>query len=149
MHFKTNDFTQLIFAGEVPPNAMYSLLTDVWKVGPNLTMSLLNHFGGHIWDTYNAVSQLATRKEKFRASGVWDASAPMDILDALETFEKTEHEQRVKDVLKSLAVDGFVPLAKNPLHDPVARKISEKNIGGVVKEGSAIVGLPETVWNGE
>ena len=128
---------------------MYSLLTDVWKVGPNLSLSLLNHFGGHIWDAYNAVSKLNIRKEDFHPAGVWDASAPMDILDALETFEKTEHEQRVKDVLKSLAVHGFVPLAKNPLLDPVARKISEKNIGGVVKEGSVIVGLPKTVWNGE
>lgn len=151
LHFKTNDFTQLIFAGEVPPDEMYHLLRKVWKVGPNLSLSLLNHFGGHIWDTYNAVSQLATRKEKFRASGVWDASAPMDIAEALAlTDGNDEDRKRMKETLIQLAQNGFVPLHdNNPLHDPVARKISEKNIGGVVKEGSIIVGLPDTVWNGE
>ena len=149
MYFKTQDFTKFIFAGEVPPNDMLTLLTDVWKVGPNLSMSLLNHFGGHIWDTYNAISELKVRREDFEPTGVWDVSAPMNILETLETFQKTEHEQRVRDVLKTLAIDGFVPLTTNPLHDPVARKISEKNIGGVVKEGSVIVGLPESVWNGE
>ena len=126
---------------------MYSLLTNTWKVGPNLSMALMDHFGGHIWDTYNAVSKLAIRKENFDPSGVWDPSATMEILDALESFENTDHEQRMRDSLKLLAINGFVAFAKNPLHDPVARKISENNIGGVVKEGSIIVGLPDTVWN--
>jgi hypothetical protein len=122
-----------MFAGEVPPNAMYSLLTDVWKVGPNLTMSLLNHFGGHIWDTYNAVSQLAIRKENFDPSGVWDASAPMDILNALKSKDgNDEDRKRMKDTLILLAENGFVPLFDDPLDDVVSRKISEKNIGGFV-----------------
>jgi hypothetical protein len=147
LHFKSSDFTDLIFCGEVPPNQMYSLLTNTWKVGPNLSMALMDHFGGHIWDTYNAISKLAFRKENFDPSGVWDPYAPMGIIDALESFEKTDHEQRMKDSLKLLAINGFVPLAKNPLRDPVARKIGENNIGGVVKKGSIIVGLPDTVWD--
>jgi len=113
-------------------------------------MSLLNHFGGHIWDTYNAVSQLATRKEDFHPAGVWDASATMGILNALKLKDGNEEDRkRMKETLIQMARNGFVPLLDDPLDDPVARKISEKNIGGVVKKGSVIVGLPETVWNGE
>ena len=130
---------------------MYSLLTDVWKVGPNLSLSLLNHFGGHIWDAYNAVSKLNIRKEDFHPAGVWDASAPMELAEALTLTEGNDNDRRrMKETLIQLARDGFVPLHdNNPLLDPVARKISEKNIGGVVKVGSVIVGLPKTVWNGE
>jgi hypothetical protein len=149
LHFKTGDITKLIFCGEVPPNQMYSLLTNTWKVGPNLSMALMDHFGGHIWDTYKAVSDLAIRKEKFRPSGVWDPSAPMEIAEALAMKDVNyQDRKRMNEMLIQLAQNGFVPLHDNkPLLDPVARKISENNIGGVVKKGSIIVGLPDTVWN--
>jgi hypothetical protein len=111
-------------------------------------MALMDHFGGHIWDTYNAISDLAIRKEKFRPSGVWDPSATMEILNALKLKGETpENRIRMKESLIQLAENGFVPLFDDPMDDPVARKISENNIGGVVKEGSIIVGLPDTVWN--
>ena len=133
---------------------MYNLLTDVWKVGPELSISLMEHFGGHIWDTYNAISELNITKAKFRPTGVWDSTATMGILNALDfkdsdSDNNDEDRIKMKETLIQLAHDGFVPLYKNPLQDPIARKISENNIGGVVKEGSVIIGLNENVWNGE
>ena len=55
LKFKTVDITDFIFAGEVPPYKMYELLTTRWGVGHNLAVTLIDHYGGHI---YNIVSQL-------------------------------------------------------------------------------------------
>ena len=91
--------------------------------------------------------KLAESKDDYNSSGV--CGATRGILNILETFEKTEHEQRVKQVLKSLAIDGFAPLLRDPVNDLVAREISKNNIGGVVEKGYLIAGLPKTVWNGK
>ena len=111
---------------------MYSLLTEKWNLGPNLSLALMNHFGGHIWDTYNAISQLSNKLNNFDPAGVCSASVLMEILDSIESFENKDDKKRVIDMLPCLAINGFVPLEHNPFHDVIVKKLSENNIAGVV-----------------
>ncbi len=53
-----------------------------------------DHFGGHIWDTYNAISELAIRKENFDPSGVWDPTAPMEIAEALAMEDGNDEDRK-------------------------------------------------------
>lgn len=55
------DVTQFIFAGEVPPNIMYRLLTEEWKMGPYLASLFIACFGGHIWNCSLALRMIEYR----------------------------------------------------------------------------------------
>ena len=49
------NFTSYIFAGEVPPNEMYKLLTNEWKIKSEMAILLIDVYGGHILDVYRAL----------------------------------------------------------------------------------------------
>ena len=49
------------------------------------------------------------------------------------------------EALRQLAVTGFIPI--DDYDDPIASVISANSVGGVVMEGSPIIGLPEGVWD--
>jgi hypothetical protein len=148
LQFNSSNFTKLIFAGEVPPNEMYKLLTNEWGVGPHLAEALLDHYGGHIWDCYNAVGELArVGHEDFEPHVGFGVAAAANVLDVLAYKEgSVEDRKRMKVLLRQLAEHGFAPLTGDPYDDPVARKISAMNVGGVVSMAGTVIGLPRSVW---
>jgi hypothetical protein len=54
--FNITNLTRTIFAGEVPPSSMRSFLTGSVGMGPHLSTRCMESYGGHIWNTYNAMS---------------------------------------------------------------------------------------------
>ena len=58
--------------------------------------------------------------------------------------ESEGDRERMRDALRQLATTGFYPIKRRT--DPVARVISENNVGGVVKLSSKIIGLRRDVW---
>ena len=52
----------------------------------------------------------------------------------------------MREALTQLAVTGFYPL-KLADTDPVAKVLSENNVGGVVKESSQVIGLRWEAWD--
>ena len=55
LNFNIFDFTDYIFAGEVSPNEMFRLLTNEWKIESDFAIALVDVYGGHIWDVYQAL----------------------------------------------------------------------------------------------
>ena len=43
---------------------MYELLTEKWKVEPNVAVFLINIYGGHIYDVNKAFKRLYLQKKK-------------------------------------------------------------------------------------
>ena len=63
--FNTDDFTNYIFSGEISPKSMYELLTEKWGIDPYLANILIDFYGGHIYDVYEALLRLYRGKENF------------------------------------------------------------------------------------
>jgi hypothetical protein len=140
--FSINNFGKFIFAGEVSPKDMYQLLTTKWGVGDRLAVTLIDHYGGNIWDVYQALIRLSKEREDFYAVDPLTSSQIIKCLNWKGNQDR-DHEKMV-EALRQLAVIGFCPI--NEYDDPIANVISANNIGGVVMKGSVIIGLPKEVW---
>ena len=140
--FSINNFGKFIFAGEVSPKDMYQLLTSKWGVGDRLAVTLIDHFGGNIWDVYQALIRLSTEREYFYAV---DSLTSSQVIKCLKWKGNLDigHEKMV-EALRHLAVTGFYPI--DEIDDPIAKVITANNVGGVVMKGSVIIGLPNEVW---
>ena len=117
---------------------MYKLLTTQWGVGEHLALALIDHYGGHIWDTYLALKELKLKRDAFFAM---DQQPGQGVLKCLKWEGDKE---QMKRALRQLAEDGFFPLADQ--HDPIAEVISKYDVGGVVQRRSTTIGLPSDVW---
>jgi hypothetical protein len=137
--FNLKDITKFIFAGEVPPNEMFRLLSEEWKLSEDLSLALLSLYGGHIWDIYQALMRLREPKKDFY---LFDANLSANIRNC---FKDEIKEEEMKVALKQLAESGFLPLQDR--EDPIAKVISKNNVGGVVSRTALNVGLPESVWD--
>jgi hypothetical protein len=65
LKFSLSNLKKIIFAGEVPPDEMFKLLTSEWKIESNLAKSLIDIYGGHIWDVFNSLEELEEMKCDF------------------------------------------------------------------------------------
>lgn len=130
---------RFIFAGEVPPKDMYTLLTTQWGVKHNLAVALIDNYGGHIYDVKLALERLKAEKSDFISMYPEMKRNVNQCLDC-----KDVDEQSIIDTLKRLAIDGFVPLKKPD--DPIARIISKYNVGGVVQDISVPIGVRKDMW---
>ncbi len=144
--FKTGEFSEFLFMGEVPPDKMYELLTEVWGMRENLAIAFMEFYGGHVYDCFKAINKLALQKEKFRAETIYMGSHE-GITRTLEKFEGTKHEKKAKEYLTALATHGFL-VPRKIWTNPIARFLSEKNVAGMVTNDGVTVGLRETVWTG-
>ena len=138
LRFNLQNLNQIIYAGEIAPNDMYKLLTEEWKLSSKLATILINIYGGHIYDIYQALQDLESMGKQF---------SPLDSFlssNVQKCLKWNEDKDLIIDVLKQLANSGFYPLEE--ADDPIARIISENNVGGVVRKNSLIVGLNEEVW---
>jgi len=117
---------------------MYKLLTTKWGVRDSLALALIDHFGGHIWDTYLALIRLNSNREEFIAL---DPQLGQDVLKCLKW---EGNKEQMKMTLRQIAESGFSPLIDQD--DPIAEVISKNNVGGVVKSGCKVIGLPFDAW---
>ena len=140
--FNTVDLTGFIFAGEVPPNKMYELLTTRWNVGHNLAVTLIDHYGGHIYDILLQLKELNAKGETYCSGSQMQADS---VLKCLKFDGDKAH---MRELLTQIAENGFAPLSDKD--DREAEVISKYNVGGLVQKGMAtVIGLPDDVWVGK
>jgi hypothetical protein len=137
--FNLGDITKFLFAGEVPPNQMYKLLTEEWKLSENLSLALISVYGGHIYNIYKALIRLREVKKDFY---IFDANLSSNIDSCFDC--KINKKQLIK-YLVQLSENGFTPLKKR--NDAEAEVLSRYNVAGVVVNSALNVGLPKSVWN--
>ena len=111
--FNLNNVTTTIFAGEVPPLDMLDLLQNKWGMGSNLAEAFVNVYGGHIQLASFGVSDLALNREDFMPRH----ALPVDVYEGIVQCIEAENSGRpemngIVDILRMLAVRGFVPLLK-------------------------------------
>jgi hypothetical protein len=140
LSFNLKDITEFIFAGEVPPNEMYKLLTDEWKLSNNLSLALISLYGGHIWDIYQALMRLRESKEDFYP---FDANLTSNIAKCFKNGG--EDKELLINTLKLLSENGFSPLKEDD--EPVSEILSKHNVAGVVMKTALNIGLPKSVWS--
>ena len=135
LEFVTADITDFIFAGEVPPSKMYELLTTRWGMGHNLAVTLIDHYGGHIYDIVSQLEYLNRQGEDF----VTVSQAQTD--DVQRCLDFDSDKKRMRELLTQIAKKGFAPLSKR--QDREAEAISKYNVGGLVQlQGATVIGLP-------
>ena len=136
--FNPEDITKFLFAGEVPPNEMYKLLTEEWKLSVNLSLALISLYGGHIYNIYKALMRLREMKSRFYP---FEATLSSNIA---KCFKKEVDKEILISTLKSLSETGFSPLVD--IDESVAEVLSRHNVAGVVIKSSLNIGLPDSVW---
>jgi hypothetical protein len=57
LKFNIKNFTEFIFAGEIPPNKMFELFTTQWGMGENMALAMVDFYGGHVWSALNAIKK--------------------------------------------------------------------------------------------
>ena len=78
MNFNIEKFTGFICA-EIPPKDMFQLLILVKWASVWLAVAIIDVYGGHVWDAYQALDRLSTRKGKF-----WALDSRMNQVPGLE-----------------------------------------------------------------
>ena len=137
LSFSSNVINRYIFAGEVPPNAMYELLTGKWKMEPNIAMAFIDYYGGHVYDVYDALCRLCESGETFK---LYDTDLSSDVRSCLEwKGSGPKDPEHMRQALTQLVHTGFYVLKSR--NDPIAKIISKHNVGGMVKESGKIIGL--------
>ena len=137
--FNLEDINNYIIAGEVPPNEMFKLLTEEWKLSEKLSIALISLYGGHIWDVYQTIDRMRVMKENvFLFNSI-------DFANIGRCFKEGIDNAYVVRTLKQLAETGFVPLEDRD--DPIAKIINKNNVGGVVAKSAMNIGLPMSVWD--
>lgn len=140
--FNIDNFGRFIFAGEVSPKDMYRLLTSEWGVDDSLATTLIDLYGGHVWDVYQALQRLLRDKKNFWAL---ESHLSSKVIKCLNWKGNQDGDrEKMVDALRQLAVKGFCPI--QDIDDPIANVISANNVGGVVMKSSVIIGLPRDVW---
>lgn len=125
--FRIEDFTSFIYAGEIPPKDMYDYLQRY--------RAFIDHYGGHVWDMHRALISLSQRWEKFQAL---DSRMSNTVAKCLKWKGDKECDNlNMRQVLRQ-PIEEF--------DDPIAKVISENNVGGVVSLPSIVIGLRDEVW---
>ena len=135
------DLTGFIFAGEVPPNKMYELLTTRWGMGHNLAVALIDYYGGHIYDILRKLLESNSKEDSLIPGSTMQADGVIRCL-------KFDGDRRhMRELLTQIAEKGFAPIRAREDCDAVV--ISKYNVDGLVQRESAkIIGLPDDVWMG-
>ena len=133
------DLTGFMFAGEVPPDKTFELLTTRWGVGPNLAATLIDYYGGHVYDIYLKLQELSS------TGGSFGPGIQMNANNVQKCLKYAVDKQHMRELLTQLAEKGFAPLKR--VTDREAEIISKYYVGGQVqKERSKVIGFPDEVW---
>lgn len=141
--FNTSNLTATLFAGEVPPADMRTLLRDTWDLGPRLSDVFLAFYGGHIHMASQALHKLASHLDDFKCFSVAPDGAAGATAAALGSGNSSNERIKARDLLRSVAQRGFAPVSEEG--DSSAQALARANLGGLVKCESLVVGLPESV----
>ena len=153
--YNTEHISKTVVAEEVPPAVMKDELVRTWGCGEHLATALLSMYGGHVLHASAAVYELATSLEPALMKGIGAvgsvASAPALCLGestlkaaGVAALQWEEMRARVKEALRALVLNGFVPLDSE--EDKVAEILSLANVGCVVSEGAVAAGVPPGAW---
>jgi hypothetical protein len=143
--FNTTNLTATLFAGEVPPADMRTLLRDVWGLGPRLSDVFLAVYGGHVHIASQALPRLASQLDAFKCASV----APDGIDDAIAAAlgsSSSSERSKARTMLHSVAHHGFAPVQM--VGDPTAHALARGDLGGLVSSVGLVVGLPDSVRGG-
>lgn len=130
---------KFFFAGEIPPGEMMKLLVEEWKLTSHSAAILVDLYGGHIFNAFQALYRLKERRDHFFA---FDASLFSNVA---KCFQVGVDEIRLVQTLTQLVEQGYAPLEVE--NDPIAEVLSKYDVAGVVKEAELNVGLPTSVWD--
>jgi hypothetical protein len=137
--FDRSDIQHLIYAGEISPDKMFSLLTEQWGVGVDLAASLMDHFGGNIYDIYLQLSELGWKGMRY-CPGFHS-----QLESVLQCLSDGGDRVRMRELLTDVAEHGFSPVHDST--DAVAQVICKYNVAGLVRRQQAtVIGLPDSVW---
>ena len=132
LDFNIDHLSKLMFAGEVSPKDMMRLLIGEWGVKEHLAKALVNHYGGHIYNTYVAITNLKYEKSML---------IPLNPILSQNVYYCLNHASEHPDIigtLSLLAEKGFVPIEQ--LDDPIAQILSEHDVAGVIIESGNVMG---------
>lgn len=108
--FNLNNFSGFLYAGELPPGEMLLLLEKRWGIGKHLACALVAHYGGHVWETYQALGMLCGPTSQAKRVGL-DPLKSSDVQECLAWQPRADDDRaRMRDVLRELAFRGFVSL---------------------------------------
>lgn len=137
--FDKSDVQHLIYAGEILPDKMFSLLTEQWGVGADLATSLIDHSGGNIYDIYLQLSELGRKGVRY-CPGFHSQSDSV-----LQYLSDGSDRVRMRELPTELAEHGFSPVHDST--DAVVQLICKHNVAGLVRRQQAtVIGLPDSVW---
>lgn len=143
--FNTSNFTRVLFAGEVPPAAMRTLLEGEWGLGPRLSDVFLGFYGGHVHMVSQALDGLERGLDDFKFGDVVPGGASGAIASCIH--EAGPDTDAMLAVLGGMAGQGFAAVPF-PM-DARAQALARENVGGLVQtEGSVVVGVPESTMRG-
>ena len=134
--FNQDNINGLIFVGEVLPDKMYGLLTTRWGMGHNLAIAFIDHYGGHIYDIYRNLRELAKKGEMYTAISATQTNSVRMCL------AHDGDKKRMRELLTQIAEKGFAPVSH--FNDPEAAVIGQHNVGGLV-HSNEVIGLPHHV----
>ena len=141
--FNTTNFTDVLFAGEVPPAAMRQLLVQRWGLGPRLADVFVAFYGGHVHMAALALEKLGQQLDEFNCEEV----APSGVLSAIvDCIEGEGGGGPMAAMLRALAVRGLAPVSSEA--NAQAQALSLANVGGLVTTSSRVAGLPQGLRSG-
>ena len=138
--FNTLNLNGIIYAGEVAPKDMYTLLTERWGLPTKLALQLMNNYGGHIYNTYQALTRLHKCHLNGKPFVAFDSDLSARVVTCLNLSLKTKMPQ----VLQALATTGFCGIDDS--ENELVKIITECNVGGVVRSDCAVIGLNPDLW---
>jgi hypothetical protein len=142
--FNTANLTGTLFAGEVPPERMQSLLREAWGLGPRLSDVFLAFYGGHVHMASEALPRLAGSLDLFDCEEVAPDGAAGAIARCLEADDAAG---TMRGMLRAMALQGFAPVGHEG--NACAQALSRASLGGLVKTSATVVGLPHELRAGE
>ena len=146
MGFKSVFLDSVMVLGEVLPDDMYTLLTTDFQLRHNLALRLIDLFGGHIYHVIKVLRRLQQSKhqdlvprEAFPEGGIGNVES------CLSDCQDDKETKRMVEVLKILAMKGFVPMKGG---DKIGRILTRNYVAGFVSPTSSTYGIDKAFAGG-
>jgi hypothetical protein len=146
MGIKSVFLESVMVLGEVLPDDMYTLLTTDFQLRHNLALRLIDLFGGHIYHVIKVLRRMQQSKyqdlvprEVFPEGGIGNVES------CLSDCQDDKETKRMVEVLKILAMKGFVPMKGG---DKIGRILTRNNVAGFVSPTSSTYGINKAFKGG-
>ena len=146
MGFKSVFLDSVMVLGEVLPDDMYTLLTTDFQLRHNLALRLIDLFGGHVYHVIKVLRRLQQSKHQdlvprraFPEGGIGNVES------CLSDCQDDKETKRMVEVLKILAMKGFVPMKGG---DKIGRILTRNYVAGFVSPTSSTYGIDKAFAGG-